>query len=151
MSYITIDNLTNIMAEMTDYCNAACPMCNRYDWDLNLVNGITNKHHTTLEFVKLKIGDKIISKLERWFCQGTYGDALMNPETVEIFTPPLYSIKIGSDGTEITDVDQNGGQVGYNYYYDFSEAYEEGTIFASIEPSVFELKNPNENVKGVVR
>jgi hypothetical protein len=33
MSYITTDNLTNIMAEMTDYCNAACPMCNRFDWD----------------------------------------------------------------------------------------------------------------------
>jgi len=85
MSYITTDNLTHIMAEMSDYCNAACPMCNRYDWDLNLVNGITNKHHTTLEFVKLKIGDKIISKLERWLCQGTYGDALMNPETIDIF------------------------------------------------------------------
>ena len=40
------------MAEMSDYCNAACPMCNRYDWDLNLVKGVTNQNHTTLEFVK---------------------------------------------------------------------------------------------------
>ena len=42
MSYITTDNLTNIMAEMTDYCNAACPMCNRFDWDLKLLKGVTN-------------------------------------------------------------------------------------------------------------
>lgn len=85
MSYITTDNLTNIMAEMSDYCNAACPMCNRYDWDLNLVKEVTNKHHTTLQFIKDKIGNEIISKLQGWMCQGTYGDALMNPETLDIF------------------------------------------------------------------
>jgi len=85
MSYITTDNLTHIMAEMSDYCNAACPMCNRYDWDLNLVKGVTNTHHTTLDFVKQRIGEEIISKLENWLCQGTYGDALMNPETMDIF------------------------------------------------------------------
>ena len=53
MSYITTDNLTNIMAEMTDYCNAACPMCNRFDWDLKLVKGITNTHHTTLSLIHI--------------------------------------------------------------------------------------------------
>ena len=73
------------MAEMTDYCNAACPMCNRFDWDLNLIKGVTNAHHTTLEFVKQRIGDEIISRLKGWTCQGTYGDAVMNPETLEIF------------------------------------------------------------------
>ena len=85
MSYITIDNLTNIMAEMSDYCNAACPMCNRYDWDLNLVKGVTNTHNTTLDFVKQRIGEEVISKLEGWVCQGTYGDASINPEIIDIF------------------------------------------------------------------
>ncbi len=85
MSYITTANLTHIMAEMSDYCNAACPMCNRYDWDLNLVKGVTNKHHTSLQFIKDKIGNEIISKLQSWMCQGTYGDAIMNPETIDIF------------------------------------------------------------------
>ena len=85
MSYITIDNLNSIMAEMTDFCNAACPMCNRYDWDLKLVKGVTNQHHTTLEFVKERLGNKVIANLKSWSCQGTYGDASMNPETVDIF------------------------------------------------------------------
>ena len=84
MSYITTTNLTSIMAEMTNYCNAACPMCQRYDWNLNLVDKV-NSSHTTLNFVKEKIGDEIISRLDRWICQGTYGDAIMNPETVDIF------------------------------------------------------------------
>ena len=85
MSFITTDNLTHIMAEMTDYCNAACPMCNRYDWDLNLVKNVTNSNHTTLDFVKTRIGEKIIKQLHQWVCQGTYGDAIMNPETIQIF------------------------------------------------------------------
>jgi len=86
MSFITIDNLNSIMAEMTDYCNAACPMCNRYDWDLKLVKGITNTHHTTLKFIKQRIGKEVISRLKQWICQGTYGDASMNPEVIEIFS-----------------------------------------------------------------
>ena len=85
MTFITTDNLTHIMAEMTDYCNAACPMCNRFDWNLNLVKGVTNKHHTTLQFIKDKIGDDIISRLKVWTCQGTYGDASINPESLDIF------------------------------------------------------------------
>lgn len=84
MSYITTTNLTSIMAEMTDYCNAACPMCQRFDWDTNLIDTVNSKH-TTLDFIKEKIGDEIISRLDRWICQGTYGDAIMNPETIDIF------------------------------------------------------------------
>tara|TARA_Y100000034_G_scaffold121437_1_gene165646 strand:- start:720 stop:992 length:273 start_codon:yes stop_codon:yes gene_type:complete len=60
-------------------------MCNRYDWDLNLVKGVTNTHNTTLDFVKQRIGEEVISKLEDWLCQGTYGDASINPETIDIF------------------------------------------------------------------
>ena len=103
MSYITTDNLTNIMAEMTDYCNAACPMCNRFDWDLNLVKDVTNAHHTTLGFVQEKIGDEIVSRLKGWECQGTYGDASMNPETVDIFKylreiNPIIDISMFTNG-----------------------------------------------------
>ena len=75
MAFITTDNLTHIMAEMTDFCNAACPMCNRFDWNLNLIKDVTNTNHTTLDFVKQRIGDDIISRLQCWTCQGTYGDA----------------------------------------------------------------------------
>ena len=45
----------------------------------------------------------------------------------------------------------------YGYQYDFSQFYgdnaisSDGIVLPSITPSVFELKNPKENVKGVVR
>jgi len=118
MSYITTDNLTHIMAEMSDYCNAACPMCNRYDWDINLVKGVTNKHHTTLDFVKQRIGEEIISKLKVWVCQGTYGDASMNPETVDIFkylkqVNPNINIRMYTNGgARNTDFWKFLGQLG---------------------------------------
>ena len=104
MDYININNINAIMAEMTDFCNAACPMCNRYDWDLNLEPGVTNTNHTTLDFVKTRIGPKVTSQLNAWSCQGTYGDASMNPEAIEIFQylkEHSPNIKIG--------VNTNGG------------------------------------------
>jgi hypothetical protein len=56
---------------------------------------------------------------------------------------------------------QNSGQ--YGWMYDFSQFYvnsgvedseffvSDGVILPSTDPSVFELKNPNENIRGVVR
>ena len=103
MDFININNLNAIMAEMTDFCNAACPMCNRYDWDLRLEPGVTNTNHTTLDFVKTRIGTKVISQLNSWSCQGTYGDASMNPEAIEIFQylreqSPNIKIGVGTNG-----------------------------------------------------
>ena len=43
------------------------------------------------------------------------------------------------------------------YYYDFGEFYGpepvagRGVILPGYEPSIFELKNPNQNIKGIVR
>ena len=70
-------------------------------------------------------------------------------ESIE-FSPPLYRYQIPEDGTSVQDV---GGE--YGYQYNFNSFYDgvnssDGTILPSIEPSVFELKNPNQNIKGVV-
>ena len=85
MSYITIDNINSINAELTNYCNAACPMCARYDWGIELVKGKTNSHNTSLELIQNKIGIEIISRLKKFYSCGTYGDGAINPECLEIF------------------------------------------------------------------
>ena len=108
------------MAEMSDYCNAACPMCNRYDWNLNLIKEVTNTNHTTLDFVKQRIGKDIISKLKGWLCQGTYGDAIMNPETIEIFkylkevNPNIIIGMITNGGARSTDFWKTLAELGVN-------------------------------------
>jgi hypothetical protein len=65
---------------------------------------------------------------------------------------PLYSLTGIPPGSLIADLSS-----GYGYNYNFSQFYGNttsvgnGTILPSVEPSIFELKNPNQNVKGVVR
>ena len=69
-----------------------------------------------------------------------------------IFSPGLYTTLIKSDGTTTTNE-----TTGYGYYYDFSQFYGKeaiagrGVILPAYEPSIFELKNPNQNIRGVVR
>ena len=72
-SYINIGNLNVINAELSNYCNSACPMCPRFDFDLNLIKNITNNSHTSLEVIKNKIGSKLLAKLNRFYSSGVLG------------------------------------------------------------------------------
>ena len=69
----------------------------------------------------------------------------------ETFDPPLYRYHISQDG-EIFD----NSNTGYGYKYDFKSAVSTETAKLILpanpqNPSVFELKSPNDNIKGVVR
>lgn len=85
MSYITTENINSINAELSNYCNAACPMCARFNFKLELRKDVTNNSHTTLDLVKNKIGSNIIKRLKRFYSCGTYGDGSINPECLEIY------------------------------------------------------------------
>jgi hypothetical protein len=71
---------------------------------------------------------------------------------VDVFSPGLFTTLIQSNGT--TSTTSNSG---YGYYYDFSKFYGKdavvgnGITLPAYEPAVFELKNPNQNIKGIVR
>ena len=66
------------------------------------------------------------------------------------FDRPLWDYN-----NSLPEEEQNGG--GYGWEYDFTLFYgdsaisSDGIVLPSITPSVFELKNPRDNVKGVVR
>ena len=70
-----------------------------------------------------------------------------------VFTPALYGVSINSDGTTST----TNNNTDYGYYYDFSKFYGstavagKGIVLPAYEPAVFELKNPNTDIKGIVR
>ena len=85
MSYISTDNITSINAELTNYCNAACPMCARYFIDGELVKDKVNNMHTSLAFIKEKIGTDIIKRLRNFTSCGNFGDGAMNPECLDIY------------------------------------------------------------------
>ena len=69
-----------------------------------------------------------------------------------LFKPLLYDKVINSSG-KVESMRENG----YGYYYNFKDFYGinavsgRGVILPAYDPAIFELKNPYENVKGVVR
>ena len=104
MSYITIDNLNTINVELTNYCNAACPMCARFKWDGELNKEKVNSVHTSLSLIKNKIPIKVIEQLKRFYSVGTYGDPLMNPECFQIYE----WIKMHNENCKL-EMHSNGG------------------------------------------
>ena len=85
MGYITIENINSINAELTNYCNAACPMCARHFLDGKAKDKIINNAHTTLDFLIEKISSGIIQNLKRFRSCGNLGDGAMNPECLQIY------------------------------------------------------------------
>ena len=72
-------------------------------------------------------------------------------ETTPVFTPPLYQTAyINGSFTTATP-----GKSGYGYRYDFNEVYaqsgQQNLILPAMTPAVFEIKNPNSDIKGIVR
>jgi len=71
--------------------------------NLDLIKDITNNSHTTLDIMKNKIGDKLLSRLEKFYSCGVLGDGAMNPQCVEIYD------FVKSSGTKATSLNTNGG------------------------------------------
>ena len=71
-------------------------------------------------------------------------------DDIEGFSPALYSYSMDDE----TPNDNSGDtQSGYGWRFDFTSANNNGIILPANpdNPAVFELKNPNQNIKGVVR
>jgi MoaA/NifB/PqqE/SkfB family radical SAM enzyme len=116
MSYITTDNITSINVELTNYCNAACPMCARYFMDGELIKDKVNSMHTSLDFIKDKIGIKIIKQLNRFTSCGNFGDGAMNPECVEIYS---WARQVNSRAVLI--LHSNGGARNKEFWQDLAK------------------------------
>ena len=63
----------------------------------------------------------------------------------------LYSKNIAAGN--IVDVSDDSGTAGYGFFYNFADAVTDNgsMIIPSVEPAVFELKEPTKNIKGLVR
>ena len=102
------------------------------EYELGGVDGVRNVNHITVtQDYDYQLYDNPPASFEFGGTNGLY----------------KYSIEPSQDGVILNA----NGLDGYGYKYDFKEAFEDGVIKPSIEPAVFELKNPFENVKGIVR
>ncbi len=115
-NYITVDSINHINAELSNYCNAACPMCARFDAEQNLVKEITNNHHTTLDDIKNKIGDRVLKNLHIFRSCGNVGDGTMNPECEQIFEY-VKSVNATAD----LSINTNGGARNTDFYKELAK------------------------------
>tara|TARA_B100000700_G_C15040180_1_gene854927 strand:- start:999 stop:3185 length:2187 start_codon:yes stop_codon:yes gene_type:complete len=70
-----------------------------------------------------------------------------DPDSLFSFENSTYKYSFSQTEDNTIDIHTEG----YGYKYDFNYATEGGLVIPSVTPSVFELKNPNQNIKGVVR
>jgi len=68
--------------EPTDVCQAACPMCAR-EIDSNFNK--SSKHHLQVEHIQRHFSDRVISKLDKMFMCGNYGDPAAGYYTMDIY------------------------------------------------------------------
>ena len=73
-------------------------------------------------------------------------------DSEESFTDPLYSKSFNNFGEII-----NLNSLGYGFLYDFNQFFTDdavsgrGVVLPSVDPSVFEIKNPQTDIRGVVK
>ena len=61
---------------------------------------------------------------------------------------PLYTYHHVNNSWQ---VDESTGLTNYGYKFDFEQSLNQGVIQPSATPSIFELKDPEQNIKGAVR
>jgi hypothetical protein len=117
---------------------------NKADVKLRVIDSIRNYFTTD----KMQFRQPIyISDLE-YEIMGLDGVRAVNElKLVQTFTLP--------DGTDgdilyLHTLTGSTGDSNYNWQYDFTEANKSGVILPSVEPSVFELKFPNKDIRGKV-
>tara|TARA_R110001583_G_scaffold19643_5_gene76706 strand:- start:2388 stop:4889 length:2502 start_codon:yes stop_codon:yes gene_type:complete len=99
------------------------------------------------------IGHITITQEEDYFPLSD-NELLTPPTFLYSYTPGEGDVDIDGDGNEDGDF-VTTGTAGYGYKYDFKTALsDDGTIIVppnTATPTVFELKNPNQNIQGRVR
>tara|TARA_R100001079_G_scaffold110589_2_gene86576 strand:+ start:3072 stop:5321 length:2250 start_codon:yes stop_codon:yes gene_type:complete len=108
----------------------------KLEYELMQIDGVLSVNHVTIS---------------------QYEDYKVSSDDKPSFDSPLYRYSFDeteNDGLGGYQID-GGGTNGYGFKYDFSpgEAFVDGVILppSPKNPGVFELKNPNQNIKGVVR
>ena len=83
MQKFEIDEIRTVHVEITDKCNAACPMCVR-NINGGPVNPYLPKKEITLELFKKAFTPEVLQPLWRVYFCGNYGDPALGSELIEI-------------------------------------------------------------------
>lgn len=139
-------DIKTIHLEVTDKCNAACPMCAR-----NINGGEDNPQlpdvELTIEDVKKIFEPSFISQLDRMYMCGNYGDPIAAKDTLEIFkyfreNNPKMMLSLHTNGSakstdwwaELANILGKKGYVVFSVdgLEDTNHLYRQNTVFSKI-------------------
>jgi MoaA/NifB/PqqE/SkfB family radical SAM enzyme len=102
-NFFNYDELTQIHVELTNACNAACPMCARFHCNSPLVRPDLVIEQITIEKFKQYFPPEVIKKLEIVLFCGVHGDPGMAKDLYEICeyiaeTNPKTAVRMNTNG-----------------------------------------------------
>jgi MoaA/NifB/PqqE/SkfB family radical SAM enzyme len=79
----SFSDIRHVHLEISSLCNAACPLCPRNFYGYEFNDGYV-EHNMTLIEAKQIFRPDFVQQLDEIYINGNFGDAVMNPETVDI-------------------------------------------------------------------
>lgn len=97
-----LTQIRHVHLEISSRCNAACPLCPRNFYGYPFNDGYV-EHDMTLSQAKKIFSVEFLKQLDEIYINGNFGDAVMNPDTVDIVgyfknANPALVIKISTNG-----------------------------------------------------
>jgi len=96
------EDLLDIHFEITNRCQASCPMCNR-NYHGGLDNPLIKNNDWTLEDFKRIANEKVLKKLNGFYFCGNFGDPIINDNMIDMIeyaanVNPKLNIRIHTNG-----------------------------------------------------
>jgi len=77
------NQLQDIHFEITNRCQASCPMCSR-NYHGGLENPLIENRDWTVEDFKTIASDKVLNQLNGFYFCGNFGDPIINDDLIEM-------------------------------------------------------------------
>ena len=104
------DQIRHVHLEISSRCNANCPLCPRSFYGYPHNNGFIERDLTLADAQRIFQPD-FIRQLDELYINGNFGDAVMNPETIDI----IEYFKLHSPRIHV-DISTNGGARGADFW-----------------------------------
>tara|TARA_B100000902_G_scaffold150826_1_gene147349 strand:+ start:24573 stop:25583 length:1011 start_codon:yes stop_codon:yes gene_type:complete len=121
MKWFNIDQIGRVQLELTNYCNAACPQCDRYEQIIEWKDPDLNNSHITLENIKDMFGNYNWTGLEKIHFCGNVDEPTINPEMLEI---TKYLLRY----TKRIDIASNGGTRNVEFWKELGKLSKESNV-----------------------
>jgi MoaA/NifB/PqqE/SkfB family radical SAM enzyme len=77
------EQLKRIHLEISDLCQASCPMCAR-NFNGGKVNPLLTKNNWTLDNFKKILNQEVLNQIDSFYMCGNYGDPIFNPDLIDM-------------------------------------------------------------------